>query len=949
MSGRNARNPFTSREDEHLVKYIATYNPKPEGRQGNNLYKTLEENTGGEQMAMVSLPYMAVLAREIQEESRRIRYKDSKISEGQRLSGQTANDVAGSSKAGRVDDETQKKKRQQTTATINREEGRADGATVSKSAKHPTRRVEGSSDSNLVQKAPRVEGAEQSAGPSRPDRVEDTVVNKQPKQTSKPSNGSHYAGEATDHAKASKSTKSSTNTVESRTETIQAKQKTKTVALPASIPPIKTLIVETTKNHEEEERVADSQEESQKAGEVGEDDYVRELFGSDVENEDEDIDQVDELLSSSPAHSSPPPEQIYPNLGSVRIPAMDEEEPRVPGAFDVASKAKSRPTVHLSQEPTPPRSGTENPAQKTAESTSTSRVQSSQPKKIKPKLRKIQDDDPFETPPPSPPPLRQLTTTKVRPPILVEGPFRNTLKRARPTTGDDDGQPGRLNAPGKKEKLLELAFATMRPKEGLRAEQLPSKMNGTIRSHPPEHVNAVASSSKEVSTSKLRRQPEALRNGTGRNAAATLTRMEPPVTKDVPAAFPTPLLPISRTTSSIACQQEPLPTATLSWLDAIDLHRESLHRRLNNASISVSSNKGSVHSSSVSASGSKNRKLPRVSNILQQLFTGLGLPDGGEKFAMVAVQEMAQAVTMLADAHGVAQRIALDTYANTGSLENTKFVLQEIHDAMSAREKEVFAKNPNLRNCTTGNIRREWAESWPEHDKRHSNSQKRNGRPSLTVKPLPVEEDDVPSDYTPPNGSRAGQFARLVKQGRIEEAVEREKRRVSGVFVPQTQEQRRPPLSPADISPTPHSQPRDVHMEVDAQDDDVAEDDDIYMPDEHEKEQEADESENQPEDESADIQSSPPYPSTRTLLKRLSGGRENDPVILAQAQEHRNLALNVDAENDRELRIFETKHNPDLLRLWSLKWVNEIMAAYQPEQLELEAGDAGLGEDEDDV
>lgn len=35
---------FSEEDDKLLVKYLATYNPKPTGRSGNRLYKTLTEN-----------------------------------------------------------------------------------------------------------------------------------------------------------------------------------------------------------------------------------------------------------------------------------------------------------------------------------------------------------------------------------------------------------------------------------------------------------------------------------------------------------------------------------------------------------------------------------------------------------------------------------------------------------------------------------------------------------------------------------------------------------------------------------------------------------------------------------------------------------------------------------------------------------------------------------------
>ncbi len=39
-----SRNPFSSREIEQLVIYIAKYNPLPAGRLGNNLYKSLVDD-----------------------------------------------------------------------------------------------------------------------------------------------------------------------------------------------------------------------------------------------------------------------------------------------------------------------------------------------------------------------------------------------------------------------------------------------------------------------------------------------------------------------------------------------------------------------------------------------------------------------------------------------------------------------------------------------------------------------------------------------------------------------------------------------------------------------------------------------------------------------------------------------------------------------------------------
>ncbi|KAF5380097.1 hypothetical protein D9615_006123 [Tricholomella constricta] len=55
---------------------------------------------------------------------------------------------------------------------------------------------------------------------------------------------------------------------------------------------------------------------------------------------------------------------------------------------------------------------------------------------------------------------------------------------------------------------------------------------------------------------------------------------------------------------------------------------------------------------------------------------------------------------------------------------------------------------------------------------------RRTQEKDFKIKPLPMER--AMSEYTPPYMTRAGQYVRLLKQGRIEEALSREKRRASG-------------------------------------------------------------------------------------------------------------------------------------------------------------------------
>ncbi|KAG6879846.1 hypothetical protein C0992_010804 [Termitomyces sp. T32_za158] len=50
----------------------------------------------------------------------------------------------------------------------------------------------------------------------------------------------------------------------------------------------------------------------------------------------------------------------------------------------------------------------------------------------------------------------------------------------------------------------------------------------------------------------------------------------------------------------------------------------------------------------------------------------------------------------------------------------------------------------------------------------------------LKIKPMPADLQHMPSDYSPPHETRAGEYNRLVGQGRVEEAMLREHRRASG-------------------------------------------------------------------------------------------------------------------------------------------------------------------------
>jgi hypothetical protein len=341
---------------------------------------------------------------------------------------------------------------------------------------------------------------------------------------------------------------------------------------------------------------------------------------------------------------------------------------------------------------------------------------------------------------------------------------------------------------------------------------------------------------------------------------------------------------------------------------------------------------------------------------LRQSVSELDFSDDGKLFAFRAAQEMARKVAEMARDHGVSTEIAMKTYTKTGSMEKTKVILEHFRKTLLAAEQEIYERMPivadNLNdnadsdeeNIPDGLIpsplvpaQKPRHESTPPKNKQPPSTKRKNPRPSLMVKPLPpgYDEMDDLSEYSPPIETRAGQFARLTKRGRAEEAMAREKQRVSiGAPTRSSTEMKSALPRAVNISPTPLSRLPASAMVPDNQDDD-----DIYMRTDDEQHQgphpndeqshEADDEAESPSrqaQETEDVSLSP-FPSiTRKLIKRISGGRENDPVLLAAAREHRIYASNVSADNADEMKAFEAKNNPDLLRLWTINLVNEMIA-----------------------
>ena len=172
-------------------------------------------------------------------------------------------------------------------------------------------------------------------------------------------------------------------------------------------------------------------------------------------------------LSINKSHRPEPPnsphedhELVYSDLKTSPPPSLPTREFDLPGRYDSAHsrpaspaksprRSKRRPfLIHPSQGPTPPVSGTDNStlsihsrvsAKKRAvrplllkDPLITNPTNRNQSKSSRLRRRNI-DDDPFETPPPTPQPAAKPK----RPPILVQGDFR-TASNSRPTDAGSD-------------------------------------------------------------------------------------------------------------------------------------------------------------------------------------------------------------------------------------------------------------------------------------------------------------------------------------------------------------------------------------------------------------------------------------------------------------------------------------------------------------------------------
>ena len=617
------------------------------------------------------------------------------------------------------------------------------------------------------------------------------------------------------------------------------------------------------------------------------------------------------------------------------------------------------------------------------------------PSHIHAKFKKIvsRDDDSnfFGTPSPSPPlPATISTTPRGEPPILTQGFYRSSFKRARAAfgnvTNDESWPPKRRKKVAKDSDVspdVEMSDACGRV-ETIKAvsASLPAEgsADGLTRLRPPAQVNATASSSKVLLSDPPHRPAKPT------NLLKVIYAKGIPSSDTSHVLTDAPSLPkkaIQDTNSSFVKKnhdgsvagprsRNPVPIKSVNRLisspdDDVDLQLARLSVDIDDPFIA---NKHTTTSpvrnfilpprridlrKNLDATRSRRSRTSTTSSISRHSNPTF-LPEDREIFNQVGLRKV---MAVIAKNYGFDVDVAMKAFFATKSIEKTKSLLQFAKEVTNSATSALLAELVNDDDIDSDDDEAPQS-MWRGHnnspppsgkDQRSAlNSGRQKAKLSLggsrrksnrlSIKPRPFDEEidemAVFSDYSPPHHSRAGQYLRLVKEGRREEAVDREQRRASGAFVAQTQTQaqrydedqqrQQSSLSP-NSSPTLNSGQEPAVDNIDACNVDnfqppiVAPHDDIVV-----------QHHDQPSDDNISLPVNDQHQHHRTFLKRISEGQstlnedEDNPEVLKLAQEHRDLVMNVTEDNADALRSFEQKNNQDLLRLWSLDWVKQKIA-----------------------
>ena len=666
-----------------------------------------------------------------------------------------------------------------------------------------------------------------------------------------------------------------------------------------------------------------------------------------------------------------------------------------PSSSDEVMKIKTAPVLPPKQEPA------SEPAFSSGQKSSpaaAAAIALKSPRHIHAKHKRIvsrdEDSNFFVTPSPSPSPSLPAANPSPRGdlPILVQDSYRSSLKRTRAAFGNVTND--ELWPPKRRKKLakdndvspdVEMSDAACGRVEttkvvsaSLPAVASPSGL--TTRLRPPVQVNATASSSKVLLPDPPHRpaKPTNLLNvvyakGTSSSDTSHVHTDAP----SLPKAIQDTNLPFNihkknhdgRVAGSST--KNPVPIKTVHRLisspdDDVDLQLARLSVDNDDPFIANKRTTSPVKNFNLpprridlrkSLDAKRTRSHTSTSSISRHSNPPFLLPEDREIFNQVGLPKV---MAVIAKNYGFDVDVAMRAFFATKSIKNTKKVLQFAKEVTNSATSTLLAALVNDDDFDSSDDDEDEDEApqsmWRGHngsppsgkeqgalnsgrqkEKRSFGSRKSN---RLSIKPRPLDEEideTALSDYSPPHVSRAGQFLRLVKEGRREEAVDRERRRASGAFVTQTQaqaqgydeDQQRQPSSSSlmpNNSPTLNSgqEPAadiDTCNVEDSQPLIVAPHDDIVQ--HHDQ---------PPGEISLPVDDDDDDHHHRIFFKRISEGQsslnedEDDPEVLKLAKEHRDLVMNVTEDNADALRSFEQKNNQDLLRLWSLDWVRQKIA-----------------------
>jgi len=642
-------------------------------------------------------------------------------------------------------------------------------------------------------------------------------------------------------------------------------------------------------------------------------------------------------------------ERIYPDLQDAPDPDIQDKESHISGSFN-----PQRP-LNPSQEPTPPQSEPGKHPTSPQVVHPPVLVPTRPVKKVL--KRKIWDEDPFLDNVPASSPASGSPVTKGHPPVLKEGPYRNSYVFAQPTAEA-------VWPPERKRKSFELPNAKLSTDDPL-AFVAPTEHNQStaLKQQPHQHrrqrvkqdPNAVASSSK-VKLSATAVQLDGLLPNTSAKLPPSKTEHANKRQKtenhsktsnhhshrDVVAPSPSD--------SNVIVYENPVVDTTS--LPRIDF-RQSLQNRL--LSLSSTSRRGSIYSSRASASASR---LSSISRYVRRRESAASTSSRHRRPSVISEKDLIlfslfkREMERLGNEYGFSGDIVRNTYAETGSFENTRSVLAHMNVSMRAAQQGIYEARPDLFERRAhendddddsfpegvipvqstpgqkqrGKIKRKSSVGKALGQKIRS-SLARYARPSLNYKPLSGDEQDALSDYSPPSRTRARRYWKLQKEGREEEAIavafgdspirhsKSAGQEISGYGArdrevrPQVTTIRRgmEPSSPLETQPSMGEDAMSVDGNEFVQLDSDAED-----------------------DGGAEAEDSDVFSDKRQSTRKMAS--DEDAAQLACMEEHKRISAEVTIDNQDEMRVFEQQNDADLLRRWSANWIRERVTGIREAQ-----------------